>query len=420
MSNFSVSNASLSTSDFNIEEAPVALTIVLLSISLWIIIVNGLVFSCLITSRNAMKTYVNLQLLSLSLTDMLVGLFSIPVTLTFKITGSFPKYEVCASLFYLYISSQGATMNHALVICIHRLITVQRKASRDRSIIKLNYKSVYLQILAIWIVCFIIVSIPFLAFGRYGETLVSCSLNSLFEDNYSVAIGVFTFALLPPHICLNIVYVYMFVHLKRKWKQIEVACTATIPYKKDNLIENTYSREQDTENSNGDTSSKLFMVSGQENTGVCANTSPKKCLALKGSKNNELMNSPTKKSQQSNFKLTTFSTEHAWERKRRNFTRGKSRASGRLAGLVGQKKVLMTIGILLIILNVFMTPLDCLTLFEFLHSGYLSRSVKFIFMAMAIFNSALNPIINMLRIKPFQVFLKQKALRLYNILSRRL
>ena len=86
--------------------------------------------------------------------------------------------------------------------------------------------------------------------------------------------------------------------------------------------------------------------------------------------------------------------------------------------LSGQKRVLLTIGILLVCLNVFMTPLNLLTLFEFLHTGYLSRRVKFIFMNMAILNSALNPVINVFRIKSFKEALRQNALKLCRLLFR--
>ena len=91
---------------------------------------------------------------------------------------------------------------------------------------------------------------------------------------------------------------------------------------------------------------------------------------------------------------------------------------GRLSGVNGQR-VLVTIGILLVILNVFMTPLNFLILFETLHTGYLSRSVKFIFMNMAIFNSALNPLINVFRVRPFKEALKQKGIKLCGLFCRR-
>ena len=195
MTNNTKSNITSNLTNVQLEEAPAILTALLLSTGLWIIIINVLMFSCLITSRSAKKNYVHLQLLSLSVTDALVGAFSIPVTLTFKITGSFPTYGVCASLFYLYVASQVATLNHALVICVHRLITVKRK-NKNVSVIKPKFLSVFFGIVFVWTVSLIVIGIPFLIYGRFGERLSSCSLNILFADEYSSAIGIFTIGLL--------------------------------------------------------------------------------------------------------------------------------------------------------------------------------------------------------------------------------
>ena len=413
MSNHSDFNITYNLTNSQIEAAPISLTVVLIATSLWIIIINALVLSCLITSRSAMKSYVNLQLLSLSVTDMLVGVFSIPVTLTFKIARSFPTYGVCASLFYLYIVSQAATLNHALVICIHRLITVKRK-HRNAFVVQSKYLSVFLQLLSVWLVSFVVISIPFLLYGRFDENLLSCSLNTLFEDDYTSAIAIFTSALLIPHICLNLVYLYMLLYLKRKWRQINST----------NVVVRT---KWIGGRSSGQTITPI-EITDLTNSGHCRNE-----LNACGSTTKQ--NHQGIRRHQTTTRLVGIKTDASSVASTMNsqgklqverFTgRGGETLNGRkagdqlrLSGIEGQKRVLMTIGILLVILNVFMTPLDCLTVFESLHTGYLSRTVKFIFMNMAILNSALNPIINVFRIKPFKDALKQKALIFWRLFCR--
>lgn len=419
----SVSNESVNTTQLQIEEAPVSLTIVLMATSFWIVLVNGLVFGCLITSRSAMKSYVNLQLLSLSVTDMFVGLFSIPVTLTFKITGSFPKYDVCAGLFFLYISSQEATLYHALVICIHRLVTVKRKTRTIHSSTRSNYISVFLQVIFVWIVCFVLVSIPFLCFGRFGDPLVECSLNTLFEDHYTAALGMFTSVLLIPHVTLNVVYGYMFIFLRKRWKRIDAVCSTSTshPIVLYNMRGNTSYSEAftdiETRNTALMTPSNKIVSSGDGDQRKICEAPPKICFLEEKPVQN--LQTDRLKARQQYISATSYSSNKDIDGGKTGDSQvKKNRKTGRLSGMEGQKRVLVTIGILLIILNIFMTPLDFLNLFEFLNKGYLSRRVKFICMNMGILNSALNPIISVFRIRPFKEILKQKALRLYRRLCR--
>ena len=77
-----------------------------------------------------------------------------------------------------------------------------------------------------------------------------------------------------------------------------------------------------------------------------------------------------------------------------------------------QRHALVTFGILLLSLNLFMTPLVFLDVIELLLHGYLSRDTYITFVLMAILNSALNPIINIWRIKPFRMVLMEKARKL--------
>ena len=417
MSNGSSANTSVETTRIQIEEAPFGLLIMLLSTSFWTVIINALVFACLVTNRSTLKSYVNLQLLSLSFTDMLVGIFSIPVTLSFKLVGSFPKYDICAGIFYFYVVSQGATLNHAMVICAHRLATVKRKTTKTSLIVQPHYKSIVIQILSVWAGCLTVISIPFLAFGRYGEKLQSCSLNVLFQDNYTAAIGIFTIAYLPPYICLNIVYLYMFIYLKKQWKKIGAPSTSSSG---DQTVSGGLRVRQDVK-----TATQSIKYNAKPNLGL-----PKLILVSlnestetsKISTNNQskitrqIPNAPN----QAKANVQNFTSPKRSEMRKRLVDRRPPVDVGRISGVEGQKRVLVTIGILLVALNVFMTPIVCLVLLEVLNQGYLSRKVKFIFVAIAMFNSALNPVINVLRIKAFQDILKHKALTLYRRIVPRL
>ena len=85
------------------------------------------------------------------------------------------------------------------------------------------------------------------------------------------------------------------------------------------------------------------------------------------------------------------SKDQARKRKIQNFKKAENK-DGKL-GVSGQRDVIITIGLLLIILNVFMTPLTFLAIVESLNAQLLSRQVKFIIIILALMNSALNPFV---------------------------
>ena len=132
-------NASLTSQCSNISSQCANLTIMgkvterwwivvssLLFVSVWIIIINGLTFSCLLSSRRKLKNFIYIQMLSYSLTDMFVGICAVPVVLTYHITHAFPTYVTCVGIIYSYFVAQGANLYHGFTICVHRIIIVKK------------------------------------------------------------------------------------------------------------------------------------------------------------------------------------------------------------------------------------------------------------------------------------------------------
>ena len=96
----------LNATHFETKTSQGILVLILLLVCIWILVINALIFVCLLVSRHSLKTFVNIQMLSFSLTDMFVGICAIPVTLTYQITTAFPYFEACAGIFYGYSISQ--------------------------------------------------------------------------------------------------------------------------------------------------------------------------------------------------------------------------------------------------------------------------------------------------------------------------
>ena len=61
-------DVNINNSDASFYSLPVWLSIAMISVATWIIVTNGTVLLCLVSSRNALKNNVNVQLLSITKT----------------------------------------------------------------------------------------------------------------------------------------------------------------------------------------------------------------------------------------------------------------------------------------------------------------------------------------------------------------
>ena len=212
-----------------LESPSMSLIILLSTLVLWIIFVNCLVLGCLLFSRHALKNFVNLQILSFSFTDILVGFSSILMIMTYPLTKAFPYFEACAAIFYSFGVSQSATLYHALGICIHRFVTIKRISGSNGINSRGMYKKILMQVSLTWIACIIITAIPFIAFGRFGKPLGECSLHHIFQDKYMAYIIFFNIFFITPQIGMTVIYIDMFRFLIRKRKRINIIPVNTRP-----------------------------------------------------------------------------------------------------------------------------------------------------------------------------------------------
>ena len=74
------------------------------------------------------------------------------------LTAKFSQYKPCAFVFHLYFVSQGATLYHTLLICVHRLSLDETKSKCYQGKFQCNTRS---EISLIWIGCLDAFSIPF-------------------------------------------------------------------------------------------------------------------------------------------------------------------------------------------------------------------------------------------------------------------
>ena len=372
---------------------------------------------CLVTSRKALKNNVHVQLLSLSFTDMLVGVNTIPF-IWMLITMHNVKYEACAILFYTYFVAQSATLYHTLLIGVNRLLTIKRS-----SVVNANsnatFKTTLMQILAIWGCCFVGFGIHFMVFARSGTTVTHCSTAHIFDDQEQVALKImFILIFIPPHVCVNIIYGYLLMFIRKKLRSVGIVKVA--PNNKAGHVELASYRAHAKRLSTFKTvvdkhANQLVSVNM---TGHCSSSSfaTTKVLSINGP---NAAPSTAIESRSNCDNGTVRNETHTMESRagyRNNV--GQNQANNIRLGWNKQKRVMITFGIVLVSLNIFMTPLDFFAIFEMFNNGRLPRRIRSIFVAMAMLNSAFNPLINIWRIKPFRAIMKEKVTKIYDSFRR--
>ena len=477
-----VYNATDWINDEGKETGPAVVVIVVQLCCAWIILINGAVFACLVIHRRAMKTFVNLQLLSFSITDILVGISAILGSLTYhNIT---TNIWICSVITYMYLVAQAATLFHAFGICLHRFITVKYRHLHRKKENKGRLKRIMIHVIAIWLLSIVLVAIPFACFARFDQSLNECSANGIFGDNYIKFIAVYNTGMLLPQVGMNILYICLFRYLFAKWsfkartkttKQGVMLLTfgrfnTTVQQSSRQNVNSTDNQRLNETGTIGGTMSqgveenlrinsgedKQNIASGfvEDQTNACDDIS--KCgLSHKklSSSHKDLFNEPqsncetdmdeTKQTKNdaiasvnpsdakydvSNSINIPMNSEqyHQSERgtcTRKNRETDNQNASSYSSGtnisrqitapdgrkplsIQMEKEVICTIGILLLLLNICITPLNLLLVIELNLDDFLSRKVKFIILSFALINSGLNPFVYAFKLKPFREILK--------------
>ena len=464
-----------SNSTSSVAKPSPAILFVMLLISSWIILINGLVFTCFLISRNTLRKFVNIQMLSFSVTDMCVGFSALSVTMSYQNSSTFLNFEACLVLFYGYCISQTANLFHAFGVCLHRIIIIKRSAGRRESNSKSVLKTLLFHLSTIWILSVFLVSIPFGLYGQFGVHLDECSLNSLFGDNYIYFVAVMGSIFIMPQIAMNIVYIYMLRFLLLTWRNMNYKHKRDTPFatrsNEDGMICDTHPflNESMSDNKTKSIDFKIekmpqTIVNKSAEKGSDTFQSGTKAVDNRGKQPHRKIRSVPDKS----FSFTEYeetyhdlcdldsikssmkdlpcntksdsgetitlcemktnpyyrirkrdyticgdqcnkyskASAEIFEKCRKPFARLNRRASkhrnSRRLGYKRQRRVLITIGMILLAVNIFMTPLNLLSVIELNNGSLLTRKVKFSLMALALMNSVFNPVIYSLRIRPFR------------------
>ena len=396
----------------------------------WVILANSVVFLCLVTSPKTKKISVFIQLLSLSFTDMNVGLCMIPMVLT-QSTTLFSNNRACAIIIYVYFVSQGATLYHTLLVCIHRLIKMKQKSNAKQE----NFNATLVQISLIWIGCLIFFGIPFPVLIKPSGDDQACSLSLIFGQNYIFAALLWGALLILPFSCVNILYVYLLAYLRARLKAVHVR-TAHVTRTHSLELSNIGKRNNKFEFDHNGLTPVVNKVETKLNThavvksvgilgqepGTSKGLSEQKCrtINVKQATTHVMNEAHSAQGTEQNMIRQDERIFKGYSIKETDFCRKRINVMGtnnNRLGLKTLRRVLVTVGIILTSLDVCMAPLVFFAFFEHVNVGYVNRSIKLLCLVMATMNSALNPVINVSMIKPFRQILFEKAKKLFRSLD---
>ena len=408
------------------EPPPMFLIACLMTFALWITIVNALVLACLLMSKHALKSFVNIQILSFCVSDMIVGILAIPLTLTFQITSAFPYVEACASVFYVYSTAQTANLFHAFGICIYRLVTIKRRSGTVMTQSK-RFKQLLYQILFTWIGSAFLVAWPYGAFARFGKILTECSFYAVFENDLK-PVAIINIIFLIPQVGMSVVYVYMFRFLLTTWRRINTTRGQSKP---PGTSSSNYGWPVDSKSLSEKEMSKHFKADESQTTDLMTTSQMDNLTSQEIYKITDTLDKATHKNEvgcvigkgknstsvcettsNPDNAATSFASDRNTQRNNKtSFLRKTNGKTDDNLGYRDQKDVLITIGLIVLVMNIFMTPMNFIIFAELFSESLLSRKVRFALLALSLMNSALNPFIYALRVKPFKKAFKRNVNR---------
>ena len=211
------------------ETTPHGLVIAAMFCSIWIISSNLYILVCIVISRHALKHSANIQILSMSITDLSTGIFALLLTLSSNNIVSFPTFGACAVIWCGYNTSRAASFFHALGICIQRLRAIKRRTVQRDFPQQGRYKRLCYETSLIWVAAAVIMVVPFVVYGRLGKNLKQCSYKDMFGTDSKNVFIIIIVAYLTPQISMSVIYMYIVRFLLTKWRQTNITVPPTIP-----------------------------------------------------------------------------------------------------------------------------------------------------------------------------------------------
>ena len=205
-------NTSVTTSS-KYATSPVMLSVILIALSSVIIILNLFAIIILVTNLAKRHSMKNFHIVSLAMTDTIVGVSIIPLLDTYINSNEYFAYYDCLFRFMIFFASFVASMLHILGICVERVLLVCGGITNN------NKRCASIAtIIVSWIMAGLSVSVVFFYWGVPSDLEV-CSLDGLFLNKLINVIEYFgiLFAVIqiPVLACMAVLLISVVNHVRQ-------------------------------------------------------------------------------------------------------------------------------------------------------------------------------------------------------------
>lgn len=194
--------------------SPVRLSVILILLSSVIIILNLFAVIILVTNLGKRHSMTNFHVVSLAMTDTIVGVSIIPLLDTYMNSNKYFAYYDCLFRFIIFFASFVASMLHILGICVERALL-------SCGSININNKrcASFATIIVSWILAGLSVSVAFFHFQSVPSDLEVCSFDGLFRNKMINVIEYFgiLFAVIqiPVLACMTVLLINVVNHMRQ-------------------------------------------------------------------------------------------------------------------------------------------------------------------------------------------------------------
>ncbi|KAK3105376.1 hypothetical protein FSP39_023747 [Pinctada imbricata] len=189
-----------------------------------ILTLNGTVLVVLakIGVKKLKKSVHNVQILSLSVSDIMVGVSLIPMQVSFY-AGEMTHLQ-CAVRCGVFMVAFMASMLHVCIICIDRWWVIYFKVTQTKTQF---LPRCMLLITSTWTLAFVVEFIP-LVLWRDSRAHVICSIGTIFGDFFNEAFAYLAFTHTSVLVCVTIFYCFIIVFIMKRRSKINVVQNETI------------------------------------------------------------------------------------------------------------------------------------------------------------------------------------------------
>ena len=161
--------------------------IIILVLTLFIILTLNVPIIIILTTRKCLGRPIrNIHILSLSISDMLVGVNVIPISVILKsiINGEAPSYNECWSRMCLYLTCLIASFFHVLFICIDRCCIIMIK---NRTCSRKTRMRFLVTVICSWICAIMCIVVPFVIL-KNNKHIPYCSISTVFRPGDGITV----------------------------------------------------------------------------------------------------------------------------------------------------------------------------------------------------------------------------------------